>query len=51
MDVNSDRLVVEARRAGFLLDVFLPYTLDEERAGAVFHRDRQQLIITIAVTQ
>jgi hypothetical protein len=37
LDIGEDRLVVEARRSNLLLDIFLPYSLQQEAATAVFH--------------
>ncbi len=47
LDVGEDRLVVEARRAGIVLDVFVPYSMDGEAAAARFHRDQRRLYVDL----
>ena len=47
VEVGEDRIVVEARKCGYLLDVFVPFNIDQDAAGAEFHRDKQVLTLTM----
>ncbi len=49
LDIGEDRLVLEARKAGYLLDIFLPFSLDCESCSAQFHRDKQVLTVHMPV--
>merc|ERR550519_49436 len=49
LDVGEDRVVVEARRVGYLLDIFLPHRLNQENCGAQFNRVTQELTITMPI--
>ena len=44
---NLNRIVVEARKCGYLLDVFVPFEIDQDAVGAEFHRDKQVLTLTM----
>ena len=37
LDIGEDRLVLEARKANYLLDLFLPYSIRQEGVEASFH--------------
>merc|ERR1719422_2865967 len=47
VEVGEDRIVVEARKCGYLLDVFVPFEIDQDAVGAEFHRDKQVLTLTM----
>ena len=47
VEVGEDRIVVEARKCGHLLDVFVPFDIDQDAVGAEFHRDKQVLTLTM----
>jgi len=47
VEVGEDRIVVEARKCGYLLDVFVPFEVDQDAVGAEFHRDKQVLTLTM----
>merc|ERR1712181_50948 len=49
VDIGEDRLVVCSPKLSYLLDIFLPYTLQPEAASSAFARDEQKLIILIPV--
>ncbi len=49
LDVGEDRMVMEARKAGYILDVFLPFRMDGDGCSARFHRDRHVLTVEIPV--
>merc|ERR1719362_2544340 len=49
VDIGEDRLVVCFPKLSYLLDIFLPYTLQPEAASSAFARDEQKLIILIPV--
>ena len=51
MEVGEDRIVVEARKCGHLLDVFVPFDIDRDAAGAEFHRDKQVLTLTMPLVK
>ena len=51
VELGEDRIVVEARKRGYLLDVFVPFNIDQEMAGAEYHRDKQILTITMPLLQ
>jgi len=51
LDVGGDRLVCEARKAAYLLDVFVPHSLAADGARADFHRDRRVLTVQVPVLQ
>jgi len=44
---GEDRLVVSCLRLSYHLDIFLPLSLDSDRASATFHKTDQKLILTI----
>ena len=45
-----NRIVVEARKCGYLLDVFVPFDIDQGAVGAEFHRDNQVLTLTMPLS-
>lgn len=47
VEVGEDRIIVEARKCGHLLDVFVPFNIDQDVVGAEFHRDKQVLTLTM----
>ncbi len=47
LDVGGDRIVVEARRAGFLLDTFVPFDVDQDGVRAEFHKEKMLLTISM----
>lgn len=51
LDLGEDRLVLEARNAGYVLDIFLPYNLCQDECGAQFHRDKKVLTVTMPLLQ
>ena len=51
VEVGEDRIVVEARKCGHLLDVFVPFDIDRDAAGAEFHRDKQVLTLTMPLVK
>ena len=51
VELGEDRIVVEARKRGYLLDVFVPFNIDQDTAGAEYHRDKQILSITMPLLQ
>lgn len=51
LDLGEDRLVLEARRVGYLLDIFLPYRLNQENCGAQFNMVKQELTITMPIVK
>ncbi len=53
LDVGGDRIVVEARKAGLLLDVFVDLDIDCEHddCRAQFHRDTKVLTVTLPLVR
>jgi HSP20 family molecular chaperone IbpA len=51
LDLGGDRIVVEARKCGYLLDVFIPFDIDQDGAGAEFHRENQVLTVTMPLVK
>merc|ERR1719186_534718 len=51
LDMGEDRVVVEARKVGYLLDIFLPYRLNQDNCGAQFNQLTQQLTITMPIVK
>lgn len=51
VDVGEDRLVVCATRLSYLLDIFLPFSMESEGTTATFIKDQQKLVILIPVSQ
>lgn len=51
LDMGEDRVVVEARKQGYLLDIFLPYRLNQDNCGAQFNQLTQQLTITMPIVK
>jgi len=51
LDLGEDRLVLEARRVGYSLDIFLPYRLNQEKCGAQFNGVTQELTITMQIVK
>jgi len=51
LDIGEDRLVLEARKVGYLLDIFLPYSLDQDGTRAQFDTLQQELKITIPIVK
>ena len=49
LDIGEDRIVLEARKVGYLLDIFLPYRLDQDGTRAQFDRLNQELNIVIPI--
>ncbi|XP_067009708.2 PIH1 domain-containing protein 1 [Anabrus simplex] len=49
LDVGEDRIIVESRRHGYLLDVFVPHSIDQENTSAHFNRDSRILTVTMPV--
>lgn len=47
LDLGEDRLVLAATRLGYLLDIFLPFRMDNENCRAEFRGKQQQLLLTI----
>lgn len=39
LDLGKDRLVLEARRTGYLLDSFFPHNIDQNRSSATFNNE------------
>lgn len=39
LDVGEDRILLEARKKGYLLDAFVDYQLDSNRVNAKFNTD------------
>merc|ERR1711874_124742 len=51
LDIGEDRLVLEARKVGYLLDIFLPYSLGQDGTKAQFDRLHQELNIVIPIVK
>ena len=51
LDVGEDRLVCEttSKHHKYTMDIFLPYTLDQDNCKADFHRENHLLCIKIPV--
>ena len=51
LDVGEDRLVCEAKsnKHKYILDIFLPYRLNQEDCEAQFHREKYLLKVKIPV--
>lgn len=49
LDVGEDRIVFEARKVGYLLDIFVPFSVDLEKDGyqARFHLEEQTLKVSL----
>ncbi len=51
LDVGEDRVVLEARKVGYLLDIFLPFNVDNNSCSAQFHRDEQVLTVHMLINK
>ncbi|XP_059617095.1 PIH1 domain-containing protein 1 [Phlebotomus argentipes] len=51
LDVGEDRILVEARKRGYLIEGFLNYQLNQEASKAVFDTGRGVLTVSIPVQQ
>lgn len=49
LDIGEDRLVLEARKVGYLMDIFLPYNLATDLCCAQYHRDMEALTVTMPI--
>jgi len=49
VDVCEDRIIVEAPRTNYLVDVFVPYTLHQDKATAVMDMNKNVLRLNIPV--
>ncbi|XP_043266803.1 PIH1 domain-containing protein 1-like [Venturia canescens] len=49
VDVFEDRIIVEAPRTNYLVDVFVPYTLDQEKVTAAMDQNINVLRLIISV--
>uniref|UniRef100_A0A1L8DCP9 PIH1 domain-containing protein 1 n=1 Tax=Nyssomyia neivai TaxID=330878 RepID=A0A1L8DCP9_9DIPT len=49
LDVGEDRILVEARKRGYLIEGFLDYTLDQDATSAVFDTGRGVLTVTAPI--
>ena len=51
LDVGEDRLVCETKsnKHKYIMDIFLPYRLDQEESGAQFHREKHLLTVTMPI--
>jgi len=47
LDVGEDRVVLSCTKQHYMLDVFLPFSLNSDRVKATFQKDEQVLSITI----
>lgn len=47
LDLGEDRIVLEARKTGYILDIFVPFSIRQDDCGAQFHRDKQTLTVTM----
>ncbi|XP_024939053.1 PIH1 domain-containing protein 1 isoform X2 [Cephus cinctus] len=39
VDVGEDRIMVEARKIGYLIDIFVPYSIEQEKVSAILDKD------------
>ena len=51
LDLGEDRIILEARKAGFALDVFVPFLIVQDGSSASFHRDKHVLTIEMPLQQ
>uniref|UniRef100_A0A7G3AJK3 PIH1 domain-containing protein 1 n=1 Tax=Lutzomyia longipalpis TaxID=7200 RepID=A0A7G3AJK3_LUTLO len=49
LDVGEDRILVEARKRGYLIEGFLDYSLNQDASTAVFDTGRGVLTVTVPV--
>ncbi|XP_049764864.1 PIH1 domain-containing protein 1-like [Schistocerca cancellata] len=50
LDVGEDRIVFESRKRNYLLDIFIPYTVDQEKTIAEFEPSSRVLTLKMPVT-
>ncbi|XP_058815261.1 PIH1 domain-containing protein 1 [Topomyia yanbarensis] len=49
LDIGEDRILLEARKKGYLLDVFVDYSIDESRTKASFNTETKMLNVIMPV--
>ncbi|GAB0099314.1 PIH1 domain-containing protein 1 [Sergentomyia squamirostris] len=49
LDIGEDRILLEARKRGYLIEGFLEYTLNQEASSAIFDTGRNVLTVIIPV--
>lgn len=40
VDIGEDRIVVEANRTGYLIDIFVPYSIQQENVSATLDTNK-----------
>jgi len=51
LDIGGDRVVLVCTKQQYMLDIFLPYTLDSDSTTATFHKEEQVLTVTIPLVE
>ena len=51
LDIGGDRVVLVCTKQHYMLDIFLPYTLNSDNTTATFQKDEQVLSVTIPLVQ
>ncbi|CAG2060163.1 unnamed protein product [Timema podura] len=49
LDVGEDRIVLEGRKKGYLIDVFVPYLIDQDNTSALFDKSTRTLTVKMPV--
>ncbi|XP_012252460.2 PIH1 domain-containing protein 1-like [Athalia rosae] len=49
VDVGEDRIILEARRTGYLIDIFVPYSIEQDKVSAVLDIDVGMLTLNMPV--
>ncbi|XP_063235810.1 PIH1 domain-containing protein 1-like [Bacillus rossius redtenbacheri] len=49
LDVGEDRIILEGKKAGYLLDIFVPYCLDQDKTSARFNTDTKTLHVKMPI--
>jgi len=51
LDIGEDRVVLVCTKQQYMLDIFLPHTMDSENTSATFQKDEQVLTVTIPLLE
>ncbi|XP_046739611.1 PIH1 domain-containing protein 1-like isoform X2 [Diprion similis] len=51
VDVGEDRIIVEAHRTGYLIDIFVPYSIDQENVDAALDTINGMLVLNMPIVQ
>ena len=51
LDIGEDRIVLEARKAGYFLDIFVPFSILQSQVKAQFNKESRLLRVKMPLQQ